>query len=74
MSEEILEYCCECDIELPVSELIESRSGYFCEECYEPVCLECSSPMPDDEESDFCSKQCYKDYMSDLWEDDYKDK
>lgn len=71
---EFVEYCSDCEKEFPISDLTENHSGYFCEDCFEPVCLECSEPMPEDDTSDFCSKDCYKEYMSDLWEDDYKDK
>ena len=66
--------CVWCDATNKESEMIEDRDEFFCKECYCPKCIQCDEPMDAEEKSQFCSKECYNEYWSDIMEDDYKDR
>jgi hypothetical protein len=66
--------CVWCDATKKESEMIEDRDEFFCKECYCPKCIQCDEPMDAEEKSQFCSKECYNEYWSDIMEDDYKDR
>ena len=54
--------------------MIEDRDEFYCKECHCPKCIQCDEPIDAEENSQFCSKQCYNEYWSDIMEDEYKDR
>ncbi len=72
MSEELVEFCDDCGKEFPLEQMTEKGAGFFCEDCFVPTCMECDEPIDDD--VDFCSHDCYKQYWADIMEDEYKNR
>lgn len=67
-------YCVECETTADKSEMTEvSENEWYCSDCFVPRCSQCDEPMERDN-GEFCSKQCYDEYWSDLMEDEYKDR
>jgi len=67
-------YCIECEETAEKSEMKEvSDNEFYCGDCFYPRCSECNEPMEKDS-GQFCSKQCYNEYMGDIMEDEYKDR
>jgi hypothetical protein len=68
--------CIWCGCSDKESNMIEVKEdcGFYCKECYCPKCIQCDEPIDAEENSQFCSKQCYNEYWADIMEDDYKDR
>jgi hypothetical protein len=68
--------CVWCGCSDKESNMIEVKEdcGFYCKECYCPKCIQCDERMDAEEKSQFCSKECYNEYWSDIMEDDYKDR
>jgi hypothetical protein len=64
--------CVWCDTTDKQSEMKEQDEEWYCQECFSPKCTQCGEPVED--ESQYCSKQCYDEYWADIMEDDYKDR
>jgi hypothetical protein len=66
--------CVWCDTTNKASGMVEDRDEFYCKECHCPKCIQCDEPIDAEENSQFCSKQCYNEYWADIMEDDYKDR
>lgn len=71
MGQDILEFCDDCGEEFNVNDLSEDGEHLLCKDCFVPLCKQCENPLDDD--VDFCSHDCYKEYWADIMEDDYKE-
>jgi hypothetical protein len=66
--------CVWCDKTNKESEMREQDEEFYCKECFSPKCIQCDEPIDEEEDKQFCSKQCYNEYWSDIMEDEYKDR
>ena len=61
------DYCYNCDETFALSNLIERDDELYCESCYEELPIYRVNCMEEvDEEGQFCSKSCLKEYQWDM--------
>ena len=61
------EYCDSCENTFNKKEMqTDNDEDLYCNECFNPKCIECGEAIVDKKDDSFCSQQCYNDYWVDL--------
>jgi hypothetical protein len=69
------EHCYSCEKTFSKKEMqTDNDEDFYCNDCFQPKCIECGEPIDTEEDARFCSQQCYNDYWVDLDEDEHKNR